>query len=415
MKFAYLCSDVEIPLFGSEGCSIHIREVVDALTELGHEVVLFCASRGDSERVSVQAPVYSFEPADIAGLALRYLQEEPVIQNHHLDRDLTALAFNWWMQGEGLSILDREKPDVLYERYALFGWAGLQVSRQRGLPLMLEVNSPLRREQTGYDKFVLTRMAELVELDVLRNAAAILPVSRWLKEWIVEQGVGPERIHVMPNGVAERHFVGKPSGDIVRERWGLNGKRVIGYVGSFQTWHDLSGLLEAFQELYREDPDLRLMLVGHGENHGQIARKVKAAGLSDVVILTGAVPFEAVPSNIAAMDVPVVPYSKVSDFYFSPIKLFECMAAGRPVVAAATGQIAEIVEHGKTGWLYEPGSTPGLIDGVRRLLYSPELGAQIGQAGRDLILANYTWKGIAKRIAELACDLTCRRKASLAQ
>lgn len=413
MKFAYLCSDVEIPLLGDEGCSIHIREIVNALVELGHEVVVFCAWKGDSSGPVVSVPVYSFESDDGAELPLHCLRQDPVVRRYQLDRDLTALSFNWWMQGEGLSILERERPDVVYERFALFGWAGLTVSRKLDIPLMLEVNSPLREEQAGYDKFVLTRMAELIEGEVLRGADTVLPVSRWLKEWTQKQGVAPNRIHVMPNGVSERHFANQESGERIRQRLRLAGRRVIGYVGSFQQWHDVPGLLTAFQQLHRENSELRLLLVGDGEQREDIVSLVDASGLKNAVVMTGSVPFDEVPLYVAAMDIPVVPYSNIPDFYFSPIKLFESMASGRPTVAAALGQIAELVEHRRTGWLYKPGDVNALADGLRALLHTPDLAAAIGQAGREVIVNRYTWKGIATRIVELAEELGQKRQASM--
>src|SRR5438876_4831669 len=106
--------------------------------------------------------------------------------------------------------------------------------------------------------------------------------------------------------------------------------------------------------------------------------------------MPGAVAFEQVPSYIAAMDVPVVPYAPMVNFYFSPIKLFESMASGRPTVAARIGQLADVIDHGRTGWLYEPGNAGALADGLRCLLSHPALALEIGQAGRSLVTARHT-------------------------
>jgi glycosyltransferase involved in cell wall biosynthesis len=182
----------------------------------------------------------------------------------------------------------------------------------------------------------------------------------------------------------------------------LGNQRVIGFVGSFQPWHDVEGLLRAFSRLYADDHTLRLMLVGDGEPRETLEETTRQLGLESAVVFTGNIPHDSVPDYIAAMDVAVAPYNWNKDFYGSPLKLFEYMAAGKPTVAAAIGQIEEVIEHRKTGWLYPSGDHEQLADGLASLLYSPESSSAIGAAAREKILTDYTWKAIATRIIDLA-------------
>jgi glycosyltransferase involved in cell wall biosynthesis len=145
--------------------------------------------------------------------------------------------------------------------------------------------------------------------------------------------------------------------------------------------------------------------VGEGLEREWCARIARELGLADTVVFTGSVPHEQVPQYVAAMDVATVPYGKLDQFYFSPMKLFEYMAAGRPTVAASLGQIAEVVDHGRDGWLYEPGNAQSLAQGIDTILYNPTLGADMGAAARAKVLANHTWRNVALQVIDLARSL----------
>jgi glycosyltransferase involved in cell wall biosynthesis len=405
MKIGFLCSDVDIPLFGDEGCSIHVRDFTDALVDLGHDVFIVCPSLGDGTPLPIKSRLYHLQPCGLDALGWNLLEEEPLIQNQQLKRDLRSVAYNFWLQAEGSSIIEREQPDLLYERYSLFGWGGIELARRHNIPLMLEVNDPLCREQAGYEKFTLTATAERMEGEIVRRADAVIAISKWIENWVVSLGANAKNVHVMPNGVSLSLFADKKNGDAVRQRYNLGTKRLIGFVGSFQPWHDVQGLLRAFSMLYADDHNLGLLLVGDGEKRESLEETTRQLGLGSAVIFTGSVPHESVPEYIAAMDVAVAPYNWKEDFYGSPLKLFEYMVAGKPTVAAAIGQIADLIEHGKTGWLYPSGDHEQLAHALASLLNSPELASEMSRAARERILTNHTWKAIATRVTNLAGEL----------
>jgi glycosyltransferase involved in cell wall biosynthesis len=410
MKIGYLCSDVEIEVFGHHGCSVHIREFTNALVEAGHEVFIACARAGDGSRATTRAPVHEIGPDGLDALASNLIAREPLIREHHLERDLWSVLWNSWLQRQGAALIERERPDVLYERYCLLGWGGVELSRRYGIPLILEVNAPDSVYQIGYENFTLTETARVMEGTILRRADAVVALSRWLADWARGLGVEPRRIRVIPDGVTERLFAGMTSGAEVRRRHGLTGHRTVGFVGSFQPWHDLKGLVQAFARLHADDAALRLLLVGDGEKRKALETTVRALDLSSAVVFTGKVPHEDVPEHVAAMDVAVIPYPPLDDFYFSPLKLFECMAAGRPTVAAALGQVAEVVEHGRTGWLYPAGDVEKLAAGILTLLGRPELSAGMWRAARETVLSRYTWRAVTEEVVEIARGLITERR-----
>jgi glycosyltransferase involved in cell wall biosynthesis len=274
----------------------------------------------------------------------------------------------------------------------------------------MELNAPLVQQQAGYEKFPWSGLAGGVEGEILRGANGIIALSDWLKDWAVSHGALPEKIRVLPDGVNSRLFRASVSGAAIRARYGLEGNLVVGHVGSFHHWHDIAGLLDAFGDLYRRDPSLRLLLVGDGYERRAIQKRVEERGLSPAVVFTGNVPHEQVPEYLAAMDVSVVPYKAMPSFFFSPLKLFESMAAGTPTIAAALGQIQDVITHGETGWLYPAGDNARLAEGLAHLLASPDVRLRIGQAARQLILQTHTWDAITAEVVAIA-ERVLERKA----
>jgi glycosyltransferase involved in cell wall biosynthesis len=104
-----------------------------------------------------------------------------------------------------------------------------------------------------------------------------------------------------------------------------------------------------------------------------------------------------------------VPYKSIPDFFFSPLKLFESMAAGTPTIAAALGQIEEVVTHGETGWLYPAGDNASLAEGLGHLLASPDMRTRIGQAARRRVLQRYTWDAITAEVIVIAEGILDRK------
>jgi len=402
MKIVYICSDIDIPILGSEGCSVKIREFTDALVELGHQVSIMCSWVGEGGGEMPKAPIHRIEPRGLDAETWRLLWHEEAVLNNQLERDLQSVLHSYWLQTAGAEIIELEQPDLLYECYSLFGCGGVELARRFQIPFLLEVNAPLVQEQAGYVKFPLARTAELLEPSIFGGADAVVTVSDWVRDYVVDRGAEPDRVHTFANGVGE-HFCRDVSGDGVRSRHDLVGKRVVGFVGSFHWWHDVECLLAAFQLLGPRHPDLALLLVGEGPTRKRIAELAEQLGLGGAVTMTGNVPHRTIPEYVAAMDVAVAPFRSQlgDDLYGSPMKLFEYMAVGTPTVSTAIGQVNEIVQDGRTGLLYPAGNAVMLAEALEWLLDDAALSATIRSNGRALIRSEYTWEAIIPRILDL--------------
>jgi glycosyltransferase involved in cell wall biosynthesis len=127
-----------------------------------------------------------------------------------------------------------------------------------------------------------------------------------------------------------------------------------------------------------------------------------AHGLQDAACFTGAVPPGEVPGLLASMDAAVAPYPDLTPFYFSPLKVFEYMAASLPVVASRVGQLSSLIEDESNGLLCPPEDPAALAASLDRLCQDPPLRARLGQTARAAVLAHHTWDAVAQRSLSLA-------------
>ena len=242
------------------------------------------------------------------------------------------------------------------------------------------MNAPFAYEQQHYRAGVTCPpLAHWVEGAIWRKARLVMAVSESLQSQLRRSRVKPELIHVLPNAVNTRLFHTGLDGSLVRQRFNLEGRFVIGFVGTFKRWHGVDLLLSAFRDVRRTDPSSHLLLVGDGPIRPQLEQEVRNAGLTEAVTFAGALAHEDVPHYLAAMDTTIAPYPALDDFYFSPLKLFEYMAAGRAVVASRVGQVAEVVVDGVTGLLFEPGNLADLVGCIRRLRNNAALRKELGR------------------------------------
>ncbi|WP_296807405.1 glycosyltransferase family 4 protein [Thiocapsa sp.] len=389
MRIAYVCTDPGVPVFGSKGSSIHVQEVVRGFARTGAEVTLFATRLGADP------------PSDLRGIAVHRLPSPP--GDEPAARELAGLAANSALRA---ALAEHGPFDLIYERYALWSRDAMEHARAMGRPGILEVNAPLIEEQARHRILVHRAEAEAVATRVFAAARALVAVSPGVGAYLAEQGVEPERIHVVPNGVDPGRFraVGPECGAEYGPTAATRADRpfTVGFLGTLKPWHGLGILLDAFARAQRDDPDRRLLIVGDGPERGMIESVAARLGIASAVVLTGAVAPHQVPARLAEMDVAVAPYPDQPGFYFSPLKIVEYMAAGLPVVASRIGDLHRIVRHEVSGLLCPPGDPGALASAIERLRRDPALCRRLGAAGREAVLAEHTWDAVVARIHDLA-------------
>jgi glycosyltransferase involved in cell wall biosynthesis len=381
MRIAYVCADRGVPIFGRKGCSIHVQEMVRAFRASGAVVELF-TPRGEG----VPPPGLD----DLRVHRLPFVQEEV-----RAFREKLALAANEDLRG---ALEERGPFDLVYERYSLWSFAGMETARAWGVPGLLEVNAPLIDEQAEHRGLVDRAGAQRIAERVFRDARALIAVSREVAAYLARQPAVSGRVHVIPNGVDPDRFPVDGPHSFPRRP----AEFVVGFVGSLKRWHGLAILMEAFDRLRRAAPQSRLLIIGDGPERSSLETDLRARGLSGRAHLTGAVAPEAVPGLLASVDAAVAPYPALEHFYFSPLKVYEYMAAGRALVASRVGQLGELLDDGVNALLCPPGDPSALAEALLRLEGDAGLRERLGRAARRTVLRHHTWEAVARRVLRLA-------------
>lgn len=382
MRVAYVCADPGVPIYGRKGCSVHVQEVIRALCKRGLEVEVFAARVGGEP------------PADLEEIVVHQLP--PMTKDPLAGRERAALLKN----GDLYAALDLEGPfDLVYERYSLWSFMAMQYAQDREVPGLLEVNAPLIEEQAEHRGLVDRALAEWVAEKAFRNATALLAVSDQVADYLVRCFPGVRgRVHVVPNGVDPGRFDVSDKASHPE----LTDTFTVGFVGTLKPWHGLHILVESFAMLHRRDDSARLLIVGDGPQREGIEDALAERGLLSAADFAGAVDPADIPRLLSHMDVAVAPYPNLAQFYFSPLKVYEYMAAGLPVVASRIGQLKGLIEDGVNGLLCAPGDPNALAEALDKLRCDPYLRASLGHAARETILRGHTWDAVVDRILEMA-------------
>lgn len=406
MKILYLNLDRGIPVLGDKGASVHVRSFINSAHALGHEVALACATLGDGNPPPSAhllhigpKPSASQLEAECATAKLPLT----ILEDQIISRELSRLAYDHTAPEKILNALDTIGfvPDLVYERHALFHRSGVDIAAHYNVPRLLEVNAPLIQEQRTFRGLRLEEKAKRAEFVSYRGADAIIAVSGGVAEHVATV-LGPSRnVHVIPNGVDLTRFgEDAAAGNALRQRLNLEGFPTVGFIGSFKPWHGVSFLLDIFAGLLPQFPDLYLLAVGEGPEHEAVQARAASLGLASRVIMPGRVPHDEIPAWLGAMTLTVAPYLPQPDFYFSPMKIVESLATGRPVIAPNIGEIGTVIRHGLNGLLYTPDDAAECQAALSELLADSDRCAAMGrQAAKDA--AQLGWTGVVARILNL--------------
>jgi glycosyltransferase involved in cell wall biosynthesis len=369
VRILYAAIDQAVP--GTKGGSVHVAAVAEGLAALGHEVTALVTPGDGAPRPS---PVrWTAMPPPFGVTHLRLARARAVAR---IARDLA--------------------PDAVIERYHNFGGEAIRVAAAVGAVAMLEVNAPVI-DHHGSAKARLDR------------ALLVQPLRRWRERLcrladvivtpdasILPRTVPRERIAVLEWGADTDRFRPGTADTAASVRPQIATAAI--FAGAFRSWHGAIHLVHAIRTLRaRGRRDIGAIFVGDGPELPAV--RAAADGI-DTIAFTGAVPHDRMPAILASADIGVAPFDTGAHaplalgFYWSPLKIFEYMASGLPVVAPAIDRIPSLVADGREGMLYRPGEggrhAEALADALIRLS-DPVARAPLGAAARDRAVRDYSW------------------------
>lgn len=386
MRLAYVCLDPGVPVFGRKGCSVHCQEVIRALQHRGYEVEVFATRLGKDI------------PADLQGVTTHRLVKK--LDRAPAAREQMLMDLNSVVEDK----LSQAKPfDMVYERYSLWSYAAMEFANRSGIPGILEVNSPLIDEQRNYRSLINETQARHTSEKCFQFASSVITVSDQVAVQICKDYPVKSKTITISNGVNCEKF------SAINESTACDAEAVsIGFVGTLKPWHGVCILLEAFSAVHAQNPNVSLTIVGDGPEKESLQQQLMGCtdGVQQAVTWSGAILHAEIPQVLLGFDIAVAPYPAISDFYFSPLKILEYMAAGRSVVASRIGQIKDLIQHDVTGRLVEPGCPVDLAESLSALVKDPDTRRNHGAAARQYVRANHSWHGVVDQILKTTVPST---------
>lgn len=393
-----------------DGQAVHIRSLVRAFESLGHEVVEVAlvektgesdpatGANGDPAKSEASAPKdepRSF-PWSLVGHVPRFVRE--IAEYGYTVPALRRLR----------ATVAKSRPDFIYERYAFGNAAGVKAAKELGIPIILEVNSPMVLELSKTRGLSFPRYARRVETSIFQRADRIAVVTDVLGDMIAEMGVDRSKIFVTPNGVHLDHFAALDR-DAARLDLGIEHVEgtVLGFTGYYRDWHRLDLVIDGLAK-NEALAGAHLVLVGMGPVEDALRARAKGQGVEDRVHFAGTRPHHRIPLILSAFDVGLVP---AINPYASPLKLHEYMAAGVVPVAPDQPNLREVLTDGVDSLLFPPGDGVALNGALGRLASDAALAQRLGAASkRAIVERDLTWEGNAKRVVQEVESLRSSRK-----
>jgi len=377
---------------GSEG--IHIRGIVNAFRKKGYTVdFLWPLGEGDPTVRAGNNP-YDRKKSKSKLEVIVPMIPGPVFA-------FLEFLYNFWAYRNFKSLVKNKKYLFIYERHYFFSIASGLIARRFNIPLVVEIN-----ELAGFKrvrKNHLTRLAMWCERSLFKNATLISVVSKHIRDEILRRykEVSPEKVHVIPNGVEESYFDENFNGNAIRERFGVQDKIVFGFVGFFlheKSWHKLEWFLPVFLEATEGMDDVAIMLVGDGPGRKGLEEIAKEHNAEERVIFTGSVPNSEVGHYLKAMDIGVIPHTNE---YRSPIKMFEYMALGKPILAPDAEPVVSVIGGIQRDYLFETESEDSLKKTILHILATRNKWQEIGEKLNKLTREKYTYEKHGETILNL--------------
>lgn len=274
---------------------------------------------------------------------------------------------------------------------------GLALREHFRIPLVYEVRSFFEGTWTA-DPALAERSEQYArraatELRCMLAADAVITVGDAMRAEIIGRGVSAERVFLVPNGVDPADFDAVRPNPELRRRLGLLGRRVFGYISSIDHYReDHEVLIAATAILATTHPDVACLIVGDGQRRPALEALARQLGVADRVVFTGRVPHAEVRDLYALLDVFAVPRrDERAARMVTPLKPFEAMATGLPLVVADLPALTEIAPDGERGLVFPPSDAAGLAAVLARLMDDPALRRRLGQAGRAWVRSERTW------------------------
>lgn len=372
---------------------VHIRSICAALAQQGNEVRLVSVRSTDDDYTHAESRQADINPNKKPSL-LKILAKklpEPIFE-------MLELAYNGYAFLRLWRVIHKDKPERIYERYSLFLFSTLMLAKLYSIPVVYEINdsSQLIRLRPLFFK----RLAGLIERKIFAKASGLVFVSKRLKDIILTAYPEVKSPSIVSPNASDKSifYFDADKKTLCKQQLNIEHQIVCGFIGCFAPWHGIDQLMTKIAPKLKQHPQLTLLLIGDGPTLPQVKEICKQHQLDSQVIITGNVSHDVIINYVRAMDFSVLPSSNE---YGSPMKMFELMGAGIPLVAADYPPITEIMEDGKDGWIFPKGDLDACIEKILAVYHSGIEIAQAAIAAETKIHQHHQWKNNVRDLENL--------------
>lgn len=297
------------------------------------------------------------------------------------------------------TVVDQVRPDIIHAHSpVLNALPALKVGRRSGIPVVYEIRAFWEDAAVDHgstrEGSLRYRATRALETRAIRQAGHVFTICEGLRSDIVDRGVPSTKVTVIPNAVDVQGFqLAQAAEPALQARWGLQGRTVVGFIGSFYAYEGLDLLVAALPLLLKSRPDIVLLLVGGGPQDAALKAQAQALGLGDQVVFTGRVPHAEVNRYYDLIDVLAYPrHSMRLTELVTPLKPLEAMAQGHLFVASDVGGHKELIRHGETGWLFKADDVNALSEAILDMLQHRARWPELRANGRQFVETVRNWR-----------------------
>lgn len=367
------------------GTVTHISGVLGGFREAGLRVAL----------VAMYDP-----PPQIQANIDEFVRVPPLGRHARATPETLAIAANRLARDAAKRVLPSLRPSFIYQRHGAFVTCGIELGQQARIPVVVEWNASEVWVRNHWHASHLVRdlFAPLLTAEeqyVTTRADVVAAVSEHAARMALAAGASKDSVIVVPNGVDLR--------EIDRGRAlasSHNDGPLVGWVGSFGVWHGAEVLVEAMSVLPER---IRSVMIGDGDRRDACEELARRLGVWERIEWTGTLPHIEAIRRLAECDVLASPHVQLAGgepFFGSPTKVFEYMAIGRPIVASALEQLADVLVDGQSARLVPPGDASAFARAIEQILDEPDRGRRLGDSARARAQNEHTWGSRARIILE---------------
>lgn len=305
------------------------------------------------------------------------------------------------------AILNEEKPTFVYHFHAFFNYSLVELKKKYKRPFFLQAEGVLQWVKENWGKTYFPELLAKMEKSVWNHADGIFCVSETVRRQLIDYGAQEDKIHILTCKADTDFFTPDIDDKVFKKQIKPNDEIIIGFLGTFGKWHGIEFLAENVKAITERIPNSKFLFIGDGELRGKVENILENHGIRDKVFITGLVNYYEVPKYLSTCDIlvsPCIPNEK-GEFINSPVKLFEYMSMGKPLVASDIGQQSEIVKDGVNGIICKTSDSRDFVNKVVDLLENKELQIRISKQARQDAINHYDWINNSKIVLSVFEDI----------